>query len=135
MPHMSRYLSMLPRISPEHLPELYPDTYPISLTRPYPIVYPTELHYPDLFPTRVLPTRSYLATLPNILTRLGNTSLPRLLTKPYPITFPGRVPFNWPYPKTSSSASHLDLGLFRLIIYQDCSNNPKPTWITLKQSR
>jgi hypothetical protein len=35
----------------------------------------------------------------------------QLLIWPYPITLPGRVPFNWPHPKTSSSASHLDLGI------------------------
>jgi hypothetical protein len=47
------YLSMLPRISPERLPELYPDTHLIRLLRPYPIAYPAELPYPDLFLTRL----------------------------------------------------------------------------------
>jgi hypothetical protein len=107
------YPSLLPRISPERLPELYPDTYPIRLTQPYPKSYPAELPYPDHFLTRLLPTRSYPTTLPDFLARPDNTSLP--------------------YPKTSSSASHLNIGLFRSILHQDCSDNPKPTRITLKQ--
>jgi hypothetical protein len=72
--------SMLPRISPEHLSELYP----IRLTRPYPIAYSTELPYPDLFSIRLLPTRSYPATIPDFLTWSGNTSLPPNAYPPLP---------------------------------------------------
>jgi hypothetical protein len=67
---------MLPEILPERLPELYSDTYPIRLTRPYLIAYLAELPYHDVFFIGLLPTQSYLATLPDFLTQPGNTSLP-----------------------------------------------------------
>jgi hypothetical protein len=121
------YPSMSPKILPEHLLEFYPDTYPIRLTQPYPIAYPAELPYPTFsrldfcLPDRTRPP--YLTSLP------GRETLhcPRLLTQHYPVTFLGWIPFNWPYLKSSSSASHLDLGLFQPIMHQDCSDNPKPT--------
>jgi hypothetical protein len=97
-------------------------------------------------------TRSYLAELPySIFSRLDfclpnhtrppflTSSLGRvtlrctqLLTRAYAITLPGRVPFNWPHPKNSSSASHLNLCLIWPTMHQDSSGNPKPTRVTLK---
>jgi hypothetical protein len=111
------YRSMLPRISPEGLPRLYPDTYPIRLTQPNYLT--LILSRPDFcLSDSTRPPHS--TSLPDWVT----FHCPRLLTQPYPITFPGRVPFNWPYPKTSSSASQRDLGLFWSIMHQDCSDNP-----------
>jgi hypothetical protein len=54
----------LTRVVPDRVNPALPDRLPGRIT------------LPDLFPIRLLPTRSYLATLPNFLTRLGNTSLP-----------------------------------------------------------
>jgi hypothetical protein len=119
----------LPEIVPNSLPESLPETSPELLPEPYPSV------LPDTSPESLL--EPYLSMVPKIsperLLELYPDTYPIRLTRPYPITFLGQVPFNWPYPKTSTSASHLDLGLFRPIMHHDCSNNPKPTWITLKQ--
>jgi hypothetical protein len=137
-------------------------TYPILLpsghllTLPYTFL-PGQTTLPDSSPNR---TSTYPAihslTRPNYLTRsfspsefcLPNhtqppylTSLPgwvtlrcaRLLTRPYPITLPGRVPFNWPHLKTSSWASHLDLGLHLTKNASRQIGCPKPTRVTLKQ--
>jgi hypothetical protein len=78
----------------------------LLLTRHY-MVLPDRVILSDLFPVRLLPIRSYPATLPDRVT----PRCTQLLTRPYPITLPGWVPFNYPHPKISSSASHLDLGL------------------------
>jgi hypothetical protein len=89
---------------------VFPDALLESLPEPYPSMLPKisperlpEL-YPDTYPIKL--TRSYL------------------------IAFLGWVPLSRTYPKTSSSASHLDLGLFRSIMHQDRLDNPKPTRIT-----
>jgi hypothetical protein len=110
----------------------------LGLIRPYPV----ESPYPILLPIRLLLIWPYTVlpdriTLPNFFwsdfclpdrTRPPYpTSLPgrvtlrctQLLTRPYLITLPDRVPFNWPHPKTSSLASHLNLCLFWLIMHQD----------------
>jgi hypothetical protein len=83
------------------------DFYSRSLTRSY----PAELPYPILPPIGLLPTKSYPATLPDFLTWRVTLRSTRLLTHPYLVTLSSRAPFNWPHPKTSSSASHLDIGL------------------------
>jgi hypothetical protein len=117
----SMYLTGLP----------YPILLPIRLllNRPYTAL-PSRITLHDLFPIGLLPNRPYPATLPDFLTRSGNTSL-------HPTTYPA-LPnhFTRPgTPKTSSSASHLDSGLFWPIMQQYSSSNPKPTRITLKQPR
>jgi hypothetical protein len=114
-----------------------------------------ELPYPILLPIRLLLTRPYMVLTDRITYLIFSrsdfhipdrtrppypTSLPswvtlrciQLLTQPYPITFPGWLPFNWPHLKTSSSASNPDLCLFWMIMHQDSSGNPKPTFVTLK---
>jgi hypothetical protein len=54
----------------------YPIIFPIGLllTRSY-MVLSGQINLPDRFLVRLLPTRSYLATLPDFLTQSGNTSL------------------------------------------------------------
>jgi hypothetical protein len=81
------YLPDLTRSYPAELP------YPISSRSNFCLLDRIRPPYPISLPGRVTPRCT------------------QLLTRPYPITLPGRVPFNWPHPKTSSSASHLDLGL------------------------
>jgi hypothetical protein len=146
----------LPESRPNSLPELHPSALPDRINA-YPALYVhTRPNYLTRFFSRsdfYLPgfTRSYPAGLPYpIFSRLDfclpdrtwppyPTSLPsritlrctRLLTRSYSITLPGRVPFNWSHPKTSSSASHLDLGLFWPIMHQVSSGNPESTRITL----
>jgi hypothetical protein len=130
----------LPESCPNSLPELHlsalPKSYPIAsmLTQPYMFI-SGQIILPDSSPNRTstypashgfirlnyltqsLPDRtSAYLIVPGHLTRLPylvglHFTAPNMLTRPYPITLPGRVPFNWPHPKTSSSASHLDLGL------------------------
>jgi hypothetical protein len=68
MPYLSLYPSMLPKI----LPELYPSV----LSDALPDYLPGRIILPDLFLTRLLPTRSYPTTIPDFLTLPGNTSLP-----------------------------------------------------------
>jgi hypothetical protein len=85
--------------------------------------YPIELPYPISSDQ----TSAY-PIVPGHLTRPGKNSLH---TSAYPalpthLTLPGTL-------KASSLASHLDLGLFWLIMHQYSSGNPKPTRITLKQ--
>jgi hypothetical protein len=143
-------LNSLPQLHPSALPEPYPVA--SMFTWPYTFI-PSRITLPDSSPEWI---STYPAlhgrTRPNYLTRsdfcLPNhtrppypTSLPgqvtlhciRLLIQPYPITLPGWVPFNWSHPKTSSSASHLDLGLFWPIMHHDSLGNPKPTRVTMKQ--
>jgi hypothetical protein len=145
------HLNSLPELHPSALPDrintylaLYVHTRPNCLTR---FISQSDFYLPDL-------TWSYPAELPYSVFSQSDfclsdcirppypTSLPdrvtlhctRLLTQPYPITLSGRVPFNWPHSKTSSLASHLDLGLFWSIMLQNSSGNPKPTRVTLNQS-
>jgi hypothetical protein len=68
------YLPGLTRSYPPELP--YPILLLIGLllARPYTVL-PGRVTLPDLFPIRLLSTRSYPATLPDFLTRPGNTSL------------------------------------------------------------
>jgi hypothetical protein len=72
---------------------------------------PGRITLPDPSPDQTSAYRSYPATIPDFLTRPGNTSLHSTAYLALPITLPHWVPFNWPHPKTSSSPSHLDLGL------------------------
>jgi hypothetical protein len=131
-PSLTRSYQYLPGLICSYPAELpYPILLPIRLllTRPY-MVLPGRITLLGLFPIGLLPIRSYPATLPDRVT----LHCTRLLIQPYPITLPSRVPFNWPHSKTSSSASHLDLGLFWSIMLQNSSGNPKPTRVTLNQS-
>jgi hypothetical protein len=111
------YPFVLPESRPNSLSELHPsalpEPYPITsiLTRHYTFipdqiilpdyspdqtstypVLPGRITLPDLFLIGLLPTRSYPATFPDLITQSGNASLPQLLTRPYPITLPGQVP-------------------------------------------
>jgi hypothetical protein len=126
-------------------PTLYVHTRPNHLTQ---FFSGSDFYLPDL-------TWSYSAKLPYLFFSRSNfclpnftrppylTSLPdrvilrctQLLTRPCPITLPDRVPFNWPLPETSSSASHPDLCLFWAIMHQDSLGNPKPSRVTLKHPR
>jgi hypothetical protein len=136
----------LPDLTRSAYPNLVRITYLSSTRAPYPSLtqlhqclpglicsYPAELHYPILLPIGLLLTCPYTVlpgriTLPNFLTQPGNT-LPHSFAYPAlpnHLTRPGTL-------KTSSSAYHLDLGLFSLIMHQYSSGNPKPTRITLKQ--
>jgi hypothetical protein len=156
---VSAYPIGLPESCPNSLPELHPRALPdrikslpglirsypaelpysillpirLQLTRPYTVL-PGRIILPDLFPVGIMPTRSYLATLPDFLTQPGNTSLHLTTypTLPNHHTRPGTLQLD--SPETSSSASHLDFGLFWPIMHQDSSGNPKPTQVTLKQS-
>jgi hypothetical protein len=119
----------LTRRSLEQLTRTPPKPYPIAsmLTRLYTFI-SYRITLPDSSPDR---TSTYPSRLPYPISSRSNfclpdrtrppypTSLPgrvtprctQLLTRPYPIILPARVPFNWPHPKTSSPASHLDIGL------------------------
>jgi hypothetical protein len=108
-PSLTRSNQCLPSlIHPYPAESPYPIIFPIGLllTRPYTVL-PDQITLPDLFPIGLLPTRSYPATVPDFLARPGNISLHPTPYPALPITLPGRVPFNWPHPKTSSSASPL----------------------------
>jgi hypothetical protein len=100
------YLPSLTQSYPVELPYSTPLSIRLLFTWPYTVL-PSRITLPDLFPIELLPTRSYPATLSDFLTRPGNTSL-------HPTAYPALpnhlTQFNWPHPKTSSSASHLDLG-------------------------
>jgi hypothetical protein len=105
--HTRILLEQLARTPPEHLTRShqcllglirsYPAELPypilllvgLILIRPYTVL-PGQITLPNLFPIGLLPTRSYPATLPDFLTRPGNTSLhptaypalPNHLTRP-----------------------------------------------------
>jgi hypothetical protein len=149
----------LTRISPKHLTQTSPECLIRALPdriNAYPALYVhTRPNWLNRFFSRLdfyLPglTRSYPAELPYPIFSRSDFCLPyrtrppyptslsnrvtlrctRLLTRPHPITLPDRVPFNWPHPKTLSSVSHVDLGLFWPIMHQDSSGNLKPTRAT-----
>jgi hypothetical protein len=73
----------------------YPILLPIRLllTRPCTVL-PSRITLPDLFLIGLLPTRSYLATVPDILARPGNTSLhpTAYLDLPSHLARPGTLP-------------------------------------------
>jgi hypothetical protein len=76
-PSLSRSHQCLPGLIRSYLAELpYPILLPIELllTRPYTVL-PGRITLLDLFSIGLLPTQSYPATVPDILTRPGNTSL------------------------------------------------------------
>jgi hypothetical protein len=69
----------------------YPILHPIGLllAQPYRVL-PGQITLPDVFPIRLLPIRSYPATLPDRVT----LRCTRLLIRPNPITLPSWVPLN-----------------------------------------
>jgi hypothetical protein len=110
---INAYLALYVHTQPNYLTRFFSwlDFYLPGLTQSYPakLPYPISSQSDFCLPDRTRPP--YPISLPGWVT----PRCTQLLTRPYPITLPGRVPFNWPHPKTSSSASHLDLGLLLAI--------------------
>jgi hypothetical protein len=131
LPRTSRKIGTHPTIIPSQitLPDSSPNWTSIYSAL-HSLTWSNHLTQSDFYlPNRTRPP--YPTFLPDRVT----LRCTQLLTRSYPITLPDRVPFNWPHPKTSSSAYHLDLCLFWPIMHQDSSGNHKPTWVTLKHPR
>jgi hypothetical protein len=114
--HVLSCLASLPEFLPGPLSKTMPDSLPESQPK-------TLLE----FLSRVAPER-----VTRRLTQVTTRAVPEHVTQNFTRALTRVVPFNGLYPKTSSLATHLDLGLFPPIMHQECSDNPKPT---LKQLR
>jgi hypothetical protein len=118
-------------------PYLAESPYPILLLIrllliwPYTVL-PCRVTLPDLFLIRLLPIRSYPATVPKFIAWPGNTSLHPTAYPALPDHLAQLGTLQLASPKNSSSASHLDLCLFWPIMHQDSLGNPKPIRVTLK---
>jgi hypothetical protein len=129
-------IDRLTRILPEHLTQTPPErltrlvqclpslirSYPAELS--YPIllligllltqsytVLPGRITLPDMFPIGLLPTRLYPTILPDFLTRPSNTSLHPTAYPALPNHLTRMGTLQLASLKTSSSASHPDIGL------------------------